>query len=103
MPPKGPHLGTQSRRMTRTGKPVARAFLRIWPSIVLEPRRRRDLSRPMRLLKPPARMQISAERELERCNLESLKPGPGFRFEPVFVMVQKWIVHQVSAKKHENS
>lgn len=58
-PPKGPQRGTKSRRMTRTGHRAWAATVRTrdrsdWPRS-----RRRALSRPIRLLKPPARMQIS--------------------------------------------
>src|SRR5207253_10787097 len=59
MPPSGPHLGTESRRMTRTGKPLAWAVLRTSLSMVRWPKRNLLLSRPMRWLRPPARMQIS--------------------------------------------
>jgi len=47
-------------------------------------------------------MQISVERTLERCDLESLKPGLGFRFEPVLAMVPNAILCRMSGKKHEN-
>src|SRR5438094_516115 len=45
--------------MTRTGNPADFAALRTMPSIVTRPTRSRALSRPIRWLRPPARMQIS--------------------------------------------
>jgi hypothetical protein len=59
-PPNGPHRRTASRRITRTGNPVAAAASRTTPSIVFRPNCRRALSLPIRRLKPPARMQMSA-------------------------------------------
>src|ERR1043166_4829730 len=48
-----------SRRIIRTGNPVARATVRTCPSMVRSPSRRRLLSWPIRWLSPPARMQTS--------------------------------------------
>src|SRR5262245_51407595 len=45
--------------MTRTGERVRIASARIWPSMERPPKSNRLLSRPIRLLSPPARMQIS--------------------------------------------
>src|ERR1041385_5916526 len=59
MPPRGPQRITQSRRMTRTRFPVFRETPLMINNIDLLPSRNCDLSQPMRVLRPPARMQIS--------------------------------------------
>src|SRR3954464_2113660 len=64
MPPMGPQRGTASRRMIRILRSRGRAAARMWPRRVRGPRRRRLLSRPMRVLSPPARMQTSVVRGL---------------------------------------
>jgi hypothetical protein len=56
-PPRGPQRGTKSFRTRRTLNPSLLASRRTCPSKVRLPRRSRDLSLPMRVLKPPARMQ----------------------------------------------
>ena len=58
-PPNGPQRGMRSRRMTRTGQPVARAAARTHASNERPRSRSRALSRPIRSLSPPARMTIS--------------------------------------------
>jgi hypothetical protein len=45
--------------MIRTFRPVPRATARIRPSMVFDPSWIEALSRPMRVLNPPAKMQIS--------------------------------------------
>ena len=58
-PPIGPHRGTRSRRITRTGQPVSRAAARTQASNVRPRNRTVALSRPMRVLRPPAKMITS--------------------------------------------
>lgn len=58
-PPSGPQRATMSRRITRTGTPVAMAACLTCASMVLGPKRSRALLRPILVLSPPARMQIS--------------------------------------------
>ena len=61
-PPNGPHRGTRSRRMTRVGNPSFRVDLSTRCSSVAPPNFNRLLSRPIRELLPPARMQTSQEK-----------------------------------------
>jgi hypothetical protein len=76
-PPSGPQPGTRSRRITRVANPAARAARRRCPTSVREPKRRRDLSRPIRALRPPARIQTSQEAGGGDGSLRSLAPRPG--------------------------
>ncbi len=59
MPPSGPQRGPMSRRMTRTRRLVPRATARTMDNMVRPHNRSRALSRPIRVLFPPVRMQIS--------------------------------------------
>ncbi|MDA1277142.1 MAG: hypothetical protein O2960_24275 [Verrucomicrobia bacterium] len=59
IPPNGPHLGTESRRMTLTGIPRCETVARIYDISDLRPISTLLLSLPSRELSPPARMQTS--------------------------------------------
>src|ERR1043166_5685259 len=71
IPPSGPQRRTWSFRITRTrvsGLKACDAVSRTRASMVWPSMRNRALSRPMRVLKPPARMQTSsAAREIIRA------------------------------------
>jgi hypothetical protein len=57
IPLNGPQEGITSLRTTRTGQPVVPAAARACCNKVRPPATMSDLSRPMRVLRPPARIQ----------------------------------------------
>src|SRR5947209_6218680 len=62
MPPSGPQRGTTSRRIRRVGSPSVLAIRRTHCRRVSPPSWTCALLRPIRLLKPPARMHTATER-----------------------------------------